>query len=448
MTAITRPLSATSGAGQTTLVSSFTVTDPGAIDTDDVVVVVIATRRDRTVTTPSGWNVLGPFQAGNNDATGSNLYVFWRRGEPTTWSFSLSSSSTGWAWVCDVFRGVKTTGDPWHSTATGNGTDATAEVSALSSLPTECMAIACIGYSDTSGAGGTPTTFGSDPSGWAATAVLTNNKQYGALMAYDDLGSATSVSQATWTLDQAPNNWTSRMLALAAAERDWTGTAATTSVAASSATFTPGVTTWTVTGATVTMSASSGSFTAGSAAWVGTGAAVSMSSASGAFAAGDATWTASSGQVLVAASSGSFVAADGPQTWTGTATSLIASASSSSFTAGAITWASSGATVAVSASSGLFAAGDATWPGHVASVDVTAASGLFSDGGAPQSWLGAGATVTVTAANGGFLAVRAAWVALHVSSDTVEIVAAATWSADLLAGRTHLVTLTASKESA
>lgn len=61
--AITRPLTATSGGSTSSTASSFTVTDPGAIGTDDVVIVAVSTRRDRTVTTPSGWSVLGPVQA-------------------------------------------------------------------------------------------------------------------------------------------------------------------------------------------------------------------------------------------------------------------------------------------------------------------------------------------------------------------------------------------------
>lgn len=234
---ITRPLTPTTGAGTGTAVGSFVVTDPGAIDTNDVVIVAVTSRRDRTITTPTGWNVLGPVQAGNTDNTGNNLYVFWRRGEPSTWTFTLSSSSSGWAWVCDVFRGCITSGDPWFSTATNSGTDASVEVSALSSLPPGCMAIGVAGYSDSSGAGGTPTTYGTDPSGWASTSSFNSSNQQGALLGYDDLVSGTSVAQATWTLDQAPNNWTSRMLALSPQQVTWAGTDGTVTVTATSGEF-------------------------------------------------------------------------------------------------------------------------------------------------------------------------------------------------------------------
>jgi hypothetical protein len=55
--AITEPYSPTAGAGSTT-VSSVTVTSPGTVLTDDIVLVMFAIRQDRTITTPSGWSVV------------------------------------------------------------------------------------------------------------------------------------------------------------------------------------------------------------------------------------------------------------------------------------------------------------------------------------------------------------------------------------------------------
>lgn len=210
--AITRPLTATSGGSTSSTASSFTVTDPGAIGTDDVVIVAVSTRRDRTVTTPSGWSVLGPVQAGAVDGTGINLYVFWQRGEPSTWSFSLSASSTGWAWICDVFSGVDTTGDPWVSNASADGTDASVDVPALSSLPSGCTAVAFGAYRDN--VAPRPTSWGTDPGGYASITESNFDDSQGVLLAVDDLGSGTSVSAATWTLDVTPNRWAAQVVAL------------------------------------------------------------------------------------------------------------------------------------------------------------------------------------------------------------------------------------------
>lgn len=210
--AITRPLTATSGGSTSSTASSFTVTDPGAIGTDDVVIVAVSTRRDRTVTTPSGWSVLGPVQAGAVDGTGINLYVFWQRGEPSTWSFSLSASSTGWAWICDVFSGVDTTGDPWVSNASADGTDASVDVPALSSLPSGCTAVAFGAYRDNGAP--RPTSWGTDPGGYASITESNFDDSQGVLLAVDDLGSGTSVSAATWTLDVTPNRWAAQVVAL------------------------------------------------------------------------------------------------------------------------------------------------------------------------------------------------------------------------------------------
>ena len=210
---ITEPYSATTGAGSST-VTSFTVTSPGTVETNDIILVTVSVRQDRTITTPSGWTAVSHSQG--TGLSGLNLYVFWCRGNPSTLDFAISASSSGWAWSARVFRGVRTSGAPWDSTATGGSTDTSVEVPTLTSLAANCTAVACAGFADTSAP--LPTTFGSSPAGWSAVSQALNSaSQYGIMTATDPLGSATSVAEAVWTLDQTPQSWASRMIALVSA---------------------------------------------------------------------------------------------------------------------------------------------------------------------------------------------------------------------------------------
>lgn len=276
---ITEPYSPTTGAGGASSVTSFTVTSPGTVLTDDVVLVMVATRQDRTITTPSGWSVVSHSQG--SGSSGLNLYAFWHRGNPSTFTFSLSVTSTGWAYGCRVFRGVRTTGTPWDTTGTGTGSDTTVETPALSSLAQNCLAVTFGGYADTSAP--LPTTFGSAPAGWSTTSEVENNaSQYGMFSSVQQLGTADSVASATWTLDATPQSWASRTIAFVdavspaitasgATTTDGTATlAAIRPISASGSTTTDGAAAidLVVGGATLSITASGATTTDGAAALV------------------------------------------------------------------------------------------------------------------------------------------------------------------------------------
>jgi hypothetical protein len=217
---VTTPFTATS-AGGSSAAGTFTVSTPtgDTIGTNDVVIVAVSLSAARSITTPSGWTVLGPLVVDDTFAYGNKLHFYWCRGTPSTWVFTLSASTTAWAYACDVLRGViPTTSTPYRSTDGGTaGTDTSAETGTLSGLDTwsdTCLAVAVAGWSDT---GGTrPTTWGSAPAGWTNRATATGSTNgYGVVLATSQL-SGSSLASATWTMDDTPQNWQTRVLAFSA----------------------------------------------------------------------------------------------------------------------------------------------------------------------------------------------------------------------------------------
>jgi len=210
----------TGAAGGTTATASIVVTDPGVLGATEVAVLAFVCRQDRTITPPGGgatWQTLGPYTQGPANVAGFNLYVFWHRGDPASWTFTPSASTSGWAWALGTYTGVKTSGNPWHSTATATGTDGTIEVPGLTSLPANCMGVSIQCWADSDGAGNTPTGFGSNPGSWstAGTGIKSSPEQSACHQA--SLLHTGDISTATWTLagNTAANlNWGARILAL------------------------------------------------------------------------------------------------------------------------------------------------------------------------------------------------------------------------------------------
>lgn len=218
---VTRPYTATS-LGGVTAAASFTVTSPGTIETNDVVFVWVSSRQDRTVTTPTGWTLItgDPLTLGTGTA-GINLYTYWRRGNPATWTFDLSASHAGWCWGCDVYRGVRTTGDPWAATTgrvesatvnTVNGT-ITVEAPGLTGLAgTDYLAVVAGAAADTS----VPVMadWGAAPTGYTQIVeVFTGGGGYSLMLAINQLAT-NNVPESVWTVDTGPQNSAVRTMAL------------------------------------------------------------------------------------------------------------------------------------------------------------------------------------------------------------------------------------------
>lgn len=214
--AITRPPLLSSAPG--TSVSTITVTDPGAIGATDVAIVVIATKGNLGITTPASWTAFGLVEGGTSDADATcDLNTYWVRGEPSTWDFVLTGvpPSSSWAYVCDVYTGCKTTGDPYHSTATATGVDNTLDLPTLTGLPANCWAVAVGGFRDVVDVVTSPTWPGTAPGSFVNRGSEFQSGGFtGAFLASYDLGAADNVPASTWTTTASPGNWAGRMIAL------------------------------------------------------------------------------------------------------------------------------------------------------------------------------------------------------------------------------------------
>ena len=187
---ISRPF-APASFGVLTSASSFTVDDPGAVGTNDIVIVGVSIREDRTCATPAGgWNLIGTDTiVSGSGASGNRHYTFWCRGEPGTWVFELSSSTAGWAWARDVYSGWSLTGDPYSYTATkAENASITIEVPAIPDTRPGSWAVAIAGMTDTVSP---PTSFGTGAGYANQTEAFTGAGTYAVMLASQQLFSTT-----------------------------------------------------------------------------------------------------------------------------------------------------------------------------------------------------------------------------------------------------------------
>lgn len=221
MPAPTLPYAATSGNAAGGASSTITVTSPGTIGTEDIVLVSIGIRGDRTVTgSEVGWTSVSVIESpsGTNAASGMRLYQYWRRGTPGSWTFSLSASTGGWNWGCTVIRGAHASNAPTFSTGRAENASATVEMPALTGLTAESLIIATGAATDT--VAPQVSDWGAEPTGSGYTQIVESfsNVDYSLMMAVKTLGAAeTSLAEYAWTLNAGPQNTASRTAAFAPA---------------------------------------------------------------------------------------------------------------------------------------------------------------------------------------------------------------------------------------
>ena len=201
--------------------ASIALTDPGSIGANDIVIAVINIRQTNTLSDSSGtWTLIGgaPVTVGSGN-NGSNLYVWWHRGEPSSWGFAVNGTTTSQVvGAVDVIRGAVTSGNPIVTSASATGTDGTIETPSLSGLTGDERCYTAVVWADSSTGGtGVPTSFGSMPSGWTNRAEPhkpgANSNQTALLLAYKDATSS-SLASETYTLDATPNSWAAIAFAL------------------------------------------------------------------------------------------------------------------------------------------------------------------------------------------------------------------------------------------
>lgn len=111
-------------------INSVSAAWPANHAVDDVALLVIETDGAGTTLTPAGWtHVTGSPVTDVASAAGSKLHVLWRRATSTA-EANVATGDSGDHQTARifVFRGVKTTGDPWNAITTG--TKATASTTA------------------------------------------------------------------------------------------------------------------------------------------------------------------------------------------------------------------------------------------------------------------------------------------------------------------------------
>jgi hypothetical protein len=146
--------------------TNTTVTAPaGAVTGSDVIVVFIDVNGSslRTITTPSGWTVVGPVQYSNPDPYYVNMYMFYRVHDgASSWTFNHTSAISDA--LCEAWSGVDTT-TPLDTTSATNGYigsnnagNGTATVNSITIATVGARELICRGAWD-----GTPIT---PPAGW------------------------------------------------------------------------------------------------------------------------------------------------------------------------------------------------------------------------------------------------------------------------------------------